>query len=437
MTLTEAAEMTKKSVYFLGIPFAAVFVVWILLGLITSKPDLPDKYITADYMCGQLTQFDMEALPQKASAAKISIETTSGAIPRLPEVVNVFKYTHSSQSLLALEKSQMYAERFGFNTDEYRRISTTEYQWDNAETAQSLIIETGNMNMYLKTDFTNPNVDTLSETLPSEEQAKISAERYLQGKNLLTDDLQDAEKKTYLIQITADGEMRESPSLAEADLIRVDFFREKSLITVEPQYAGADELGPTVQEKLEEVEVTEIENEEQQIKKKVKKYNTDVVNDNPIFGNISVYVGGMDEESYNNYQVFKMDYVHWPIADIACGTYKLLTAQEAVRKVQEGEATLAHLAPKDSDRIIPYEPRAVSSMIILEVDVVYLDQLQRREYLQPIFIIRGEATFDDGRKGTFYYYVPAIDYESIPENAGQAPQDQPTEQPSDQNDSLL
>jgi hypothetical protein len=431
MTLTEAAEITKKSVYFVGIPIAAIFAIWMFLGIINPPAGLPEKYITPDYMCGSLEPFDMQALPQTTGAAKISIETTSGAIPQLPEVVNVFQYAHPGQSLLALEEAKIYAERLEFDPENYRRMSTTQYEWTNPETSQTLVIETGNLNMWMTTDFTDPDVNTYSDTLPSEEQAKSIARTYLQGKNLLTDDFQDGNQKTYLVQITADGQMREATSLAEADLIRVDFFRKKSLITVEPKYVGADELGPTVQEKLEEQEVETITVEGAK-NKKVKKYMTDVINDNPIFGNITVYVGGLEDSSYNNYKVFELEYVNWIIADLPCGTYDLITPEEAVRKVQDGTATLVHLMEKSGDRIIPYEAKSVTKMTILEVDIAYLDKEARQEYLQPVFEIQGEAQFENGSLGIFYYYVPAINYDSIPEDAGQ-PQTEEPENPEEEN----
>jgi hypothetical protein len=419
MTLTEAAALTKKSVYFIGGPVVTIFIIWIILGILNPPQRLPEKYITPDYMCGPLPQFEMKALPQKSSSAKISIETSSsGAVPELVEVVNVFEYDHPGQSLLALEKSQVYAERLDFNPDDYERISTTEYKWEDSKTSRSLTIETGNLNMHLQTDFTDPDVDTFSQTLPSTSQAKTAATDFLRKNNLLTDDLLSADQEAYLIQITASGEMREAPSLGEADLIRVDFFRTKSLITVDPKYIKADEFGPTIQDKLEEEEATTIRPEEGQEVKRVKKINTKVVNDNPIFGNVSVYVGGKDESHTGEYKIFKMDHINWPIAKLACGTYKLISPEEAVRQVQDGNATLAHLAKKNSDRIKPYEAQAVNSMTIFEVDIVYLDKQEKQQFLQPIYMIEGEAIFEDSTKGVFTYYVPAIDYGSIPEDAG-------------------
>lgn len=417
MTLTEAARFTKRSIYYVGIPAAVIFVGWAIIGMLNPKEDLPEKYITPDYLCGQLPEFELKSLSQATSNTTFSIETTSGAIPDLPKVVNVFKYDHPGQSLLALQEAQIIAEKLGFEPEEYTRKSTVEYEWDDKSSHRSVVIETGNLNITMETDYSNPNVDTFSSRLPSEENAQTIARNYLQGNNLLTTDFDEGTQKTYLIQLTSSGEMREAPSLSEADLIRVDFFREKDLITIDPELVGTAEIGSSLSEQLEEEKTSTITEDDET--KEVKKYTTSVVNDSPIFGNISVYLGGTKDENSRDYEVFGLKYRNWPIETLSCGTYLLISPEEAVRQVQEGEATLVYLMEKGGDRIIPYEAKAVNTMTILEVGLSYLDMSEKQDFLQPIFLIRGEAEFESGTFGEFYYYVPAVDYESIPENAGQ------------------
>lgn len=425
MTLTEAAAITKKSVYYIGIPVAIVFVVWGLLGLIKTYEELPQKYISPDNMCGQLPQFELETIAQEVTGVQFSIETTSGAIPDLPKVVNVFQYDHPGQSLLALQEAQIFAEDLGFEPEKFNRVSTTEYEWVDPLKARRLVIETGNLNISLTTDYSSPGVTTSPESLPSEENAKTIAMSYLRAKNLLTEDYNSGSQRTYLIQITADGQMREAPSLSEADLIRVDFFREKDLITIDPSLAGTSEIGSQIGEELEGEKPTTIQ-EVGEKSKEVKRYKTSVLNDSPVFGNISVYVGGIPDESYRQYEIFELEYRNWIVPEFACGTYGLITPDEAVRKVQEGKATLVHLVEKDGDQIIPYESKSVTEMMIFKVDLSYLDMSIKQSYLQPVFVVSGEATLKDGRFCDFYYYVPAIDYDSIPENAGIIETDEPS-----------
>jgi hypothetical protein len=429
MTLTEAAEFTNKAVKFIGIPITLIIVIWFIIRIITTGPNLPDKYITPDYLCGQLPGLELSSFELEAPT-RFSVETTSGAIPDLPEVVNVYKFAHPGQSLLALQESQRTADLLGFEPDSYTRISTTEYEWYNAEMKQTLVIETGNQNLSLTTDFTDPSVTTNSRSLPSEQQAKTVALQYLQQADLLYRDYSQGEQKTYLIQITANGEFREAPSLAEADLVRVDFFREKYLITVDPDLAESEELGSTLQEELVTENPETLETEEGAVQ--VKTYSTTVYNDSPKFGNITVFVGGRKEDNTRgDFQIYGIEYKNWIIGPTACGTYKLISPQEAVRRVQEGDGALVHLLENGEDQIIPYETKDVTEMTILDVSLGYLDTAQKQLYLQPIFVIRGEANFGNDVYGDFYYYVPAVDYESIPENAGETQEPEEPEQPEE------
>lgn len=420
MTLTEAADVTNKAVKIIGLPIGIIIVVWLLFQILTTDPQLPENYITPNYMCGQLPSIELPSLTLD-SPARFSIETTSGAIPDLPQVVNVYKFTHPGQSLLALQEAQRTAELLGFEPDKYTRKNTTEYQWYNPNKKQTLLIETGNQNLSLTTDFTSSSVSTYSRTLPSEEKAKTIAMQYLQKADLLYRDYSQGNQKTYLIQITASGEFREAPSLAEADLVRVDFFRNKYLITVDPELAGSDELGSSLQETLITEDTETLETNEGSVD--VKTYSTKIYNDSPLFGNITVYVGGIkDGQTSGNYEIFGIEYRNWILGSLPCGTYKLISPQEAVRKVQEGEGALIHLLENGADQIIPYETKNVQEMTILDVSLGYLDTSEKQIYLQPIFVVRGEANFGNDIYGEFYYYVPAVDYESIPDNAGTLPE---------------
>ncbi|MBN1618024.1 hypothetical protein JW887_01620 [Candidatus Dojkabacteria bacterium] len=425
MTLTEAAAFTKKSVYFIGIPFLAITLVWIVYRTLVPNSDLPDNYITPDYMCGPLDTITIDSLPVSKSDTTISIETTSGAIPDLPTVVNVFEYAHPGASLSALQESQIIAQNLNFDMEAYTRPTTTEYQWTDTDTAKTLVVETGNLNFDLKTDFSNPNVELNSKTLPSSTERAIEiATTYLQSRSLLTRDYYDGYQKAYLIKLTADGQMREATSISEAQMIRVDFFRKKDLITIDPTLAQTEQIGSSIQNELEDDQTTT-----DQGSTDVKKYTTDILNDSPIFGNISVYIGGQMGEYNSDYQILGINYVNWYLADQPCGTYKLISPDEAVKKVQDGEAALVNLVVKNGDHIAPHENKVVTDMLILDVSLDYYDTKEKQYYLQPIYVIKGEAELDTGEFADFYYYVPAIDYDSIPEDAGIAPVEEETQNP--------
>ena len=416
MTLTEAAELTNKGTKFVLIPAAIITVIWMFIKLLTVQPDIPSNYISPDFLCGPLEELTIEGL-ETTGDITYSIETTSGGIPDLPTVVNVFEYNHPGQSLIALQEAQQTAELLDFDKSKYSRVSLTEYKWTDSINKRTLNIETGNQNLTMTTDFNDPSVNTHKSSLPSEENAKQIAQDFLQNANLLTQDFATGTKITHIVQVGVDGSLSKAPSLNEADLIRVDFTRSRDLITIDPELVEAEELGSTLQDELEEEKVSTITTEDSR-SKEVKRYPTHVFNDSPYFGNISVLVGGMKDANSREYQIFGVEYRNWVIPVLPCGTYQLISAQEAVRRVQSGEAALTYLLEDRGDEIVPYETKKVQSMIINEVTLGYLDKAERQDFLQPVYVISGDAQFDNGVFGDFYYYVPAIDYKAIPADAG-------------------
>ena len=83
---------------------------------------------------------------------------------------------------------------------------------------------------------------------------------------------------------------------------------------------------------------------------------------------------------------------------------------------------MVYLNDKNGDTVAPYKPRKVSKFTILDLALGYYDAPEEQEFLQPIYVFIGEATFSDGRLGRFYFYLPAIDYSII--------QDAPPDTPS-------
>jgi hypothetical protein len=251
--------------------------------------------------------------------------------------------------------------------------------------------------------------------LPNESDAKEFALEFLQQTGLLTQDYSNGYQEVIPVQITANGEFREAESIADADLVRVDLFRYKDIITIAVDESDSTGIGSTLQEQLDQQDTEYVETNGEEIE--VKTYQTKVFTNSPILGNISVYLGGDEYQTEAN--VFAINYSDWIIDDNPCGTYRLITPQAAVTKVQDGDGYLVHLLEEGGDRLVPYEEKTIKALTVYNVDLAYLDLSEEQNYLQPIYYITGEAEFSNGVFGEFYYYVPAIDYDAIPENAGE------------------
>lgn len=422
MTLTEAASFSKKATKLFVLAIVLIMVGWIVFRMINPTLDVPEDYLEPNNMCGVIDELSLNSLAISTPNTNFSIEMASGAIPRIAEVVNVYKYANPGHNLWALEEAQMKAEVLGFDAESYSRTSSTVYKWENSNTYQTLIVDSANQNFTFNTDFENNNIDTLSQYLPNESDAKEIALNFLSQKNLLTQDYRVGYQEVIPIEITTNGEFREAASISDADLIRVDLFRYKDLITVSPELVGTEQIGSTLQEQLEEEESTYVTTDGDE--EEVKQYSTKVLANSPIHGNIQIYLGGNEYSNTSKPNVFAIDYTNWLIGDLPCGTYRLITPQEAVKQVQDGDGYLVHLLEDGGDRLVQYEEKAVKELTIFEVDLVYLDLKEEQNYLHPIYYIYGEAEFDGDVYGEFYYYVPAVNYGAIPENAGTEEQTQ-------------
>lgn len=416
MTLTEAASFTRRALKIFGISVGLIFVGWIIIRLINPSLNVPADYLEPNNMCGVVEELSLTSLEIDTPSTNFDIETASGAIPKIAEVVNVYKYTNPGHLPWSLEQAQMKAEDLDFSPEGYTRTGSTEYKWTNSENSQTLIVDTSSQNFTLTTDFQGSNIDTYSQYLPTETDAKEFSLNYLTQLGLLTNDYKDGYQEVIPIKILPNGEFREEESIADADLVRVDFFRFKDIITIESESESIGGLGSTLQEQLEDQDAQYMETADGE-EIEVKTYATKVLNNNPALGNISVYVGG--HKSGTRSIAFGISYINWIIGDTPCGTYSLISPQAAVKKVQDGEGHLVYLMEEDGDRLAPYEESSISEITVYNVELAYLDLAIEQNYLQPIYSVTGEAKLSNGTYEDFYYYVPAIDYSAIPDNAGQ------------------
>ena len=49
----------------------------------------------------------------------------------------------------------------------------------------------------------------------------------------------------------------------------------------------------------------------------------------------------------------------------------------------------------------------------MDVLIVYYEDREELDYLQPVYLVTGEAIFTDGTKGSFDFFYPAINYEIV------------------------
>ena len=429
MTLTEAGYWTRR----FGVIFLVVFVLFIIGVLIyvnIPSSSTISEYQRANYACTDLKD---DFLKNKLSIPSLTlapgsdlvyeIETRSGKAESLPRIVNVYKYTIAGQSLNSQTEAKLLADRLSFDPDAMQRRGSTEYVWYDNKTYRTLVIEARNLNFTLTTDYSKDVAVNKENKLPTDNEAKQLALTFLSSKGLLFDDLKIVEPYIIPVNIRPDGTLEQAKSRAEAELLRVSFFRNASMISIRSDYTDATKMKNDLEKKGLVSTTDNISTSDGRID--IFNFNTEAVYENMYGPNISILVGprnDLDKQMDNaNKNIYGASYRYWPVTAQPCGTYQLIPAAIAIDAVQKGKGSLIYLNDKNGDEILPYTPRKVRKFTIYDVNIKYYESVNEQKFLQPIYLISGEATFDNGIIGVFHYYVPAIDYEAVENKRIEAP----------------
>lgn len=430
MTLTEAAYWTKRLGLVTGAIVLIIFVVLIII-LNSSKDEIPDEYLTANYSCTDTAdeflenKLNLDSVKLKLGSGSdmlFQIETTSGQIDSLPSIVNVYAFEEQGQSINSQLEATTMAKSLGFDPDLIQRSDDDKtYTWTDTTRDRTLTVDAATLNFNLTTssDHVREITEANESSLPSKTEAESYAVNTLKQANLLDDDYSNdlSIRKTYYVDVNPDGSYSEAASSGEADLIRVDFHRRKSIISILETIENADEMKASLEKKILDEDSVLTESEENVVvgEEKVAMYtfSTYVLNDNPYKPNISVYIGRKENDVDNLEYVYRIDYINWPIEEYPCGTYKLIAPSDAIQQIQDGNGYLTSLILKNGDHIEDYQVKNVTKFVVYDIYIAYYEGSAYEKFLQPIYVVEGEAYLDTGEKAEFVYYVPAVNYDLV------------------------
>lgn len=419
MTLTESAYWTRR------IGVMSIFALFILIGAIflilnLSQEEIPVEYLTPNFACTDYKEEFIEhqlQIPtltlQSGSELIYEIETETGRVDSLPRVINMYKYNNPGQSLNSQNEAKIIAESFGFDPELIQRRGLAEYIWESEQRNQRLVVQARNLNFALSTDFTQPTALPTDTTLPSDDEAASQAKRVLNQSGVLPEDYSNEKPGITYISIQPDGTFSLAPSKSEADLLRVDFYRSKPMITIRSDITGAEQMKETLEERLFDSTTESIFINSEKVE--VYNFSTAIINLDTQKSNIAVYIGPIHDEGSDTAlrSLYGIEYSNWVVEQFPCGTYELISPSIAIDTVQEGRGSLVYLNDRNGDTVIPYQPKQVSKFTIFNVTLGYYDGPTEQEFLQPVYIVSGEATFPDSSIGQFHYYVPAINYDGV------------------------
>jgi hypothetical protein len=130
MTLTEAAHWTKRLIWFVLAGFLLLFLI-VLIFINKSRPQQLPQYLTADFACTE-TREDFVAhkltIPSieyilESSPDAFKLETQTGRIEQIPQIINVYRYDNPGQILTAQNEAKALASSLGFRARKIYKAS--------------------------------------------------------------------------------------------------------------------------------------------------------------------------------------------------------------------------------------------------------------------------------------------------------------------------
>jgi len=276
---------------------------------------------------------------QQTVEFEYALETIDGTPPNLGDRTQVYFMPSFRRSLLGLELANQQAIYMNLPFQP-EKIDEQNYRWTSSSPPITLNqnITTGSL-IYILDWFQSPQIFNRSYQFPNQTQVIKEARQILSRFRLNQTDLEGGQAQvTYLKKSNNTLIPALSPSDAEA--VKVDLFR-----------APINELP--------------------------------VIPSNPSQALVSI--------TFTNTRdgIIKIDYIHYPVDLEKSSDYPLKTTAQAWQELKENQAYIASF-PFNADQVIT----------IREIELSYFESSAPANYLQPIYIFRGD--------NNFIAYIPAI-----------------------------
>lgn len=354
MTLTEFKQVLHRTLVVLVIFLAAYFSFGAVWGRI--KPVLfPPKVPPPEVAFGKLPPLELPSLPLKEGASPgYIVDTKTGRLPgNLPDRLKVYQVEVPTPSPLSGQRAEDLAKKLGFS-GEPNRISSSEYSFEDRKGNRTLRADITAGNFLLETDIKKLAEEDLKQP-PSKAAAVERAKNFLRGFDLLSSDYEGGRTEATYLRIEGET-LRKVQSLSEAQLTRVDLYRE-----VEEQPI----FGPR-----------------------------------PLEGLISVVLTEKQEPFVR--------YSFWAVDVLMSSTYPLKPIAEAWAQLDAGQARLVFLGPVKGDPFASYTPLAPQKIYVREIYLAYFDSEKFKEYLQPIYVFEGIGLTEKREQLKYVAYVSAV-----------------------------
>jgi hypothetical protein len=332
VTLTKAAYWARFFVKYGTMGIASIILVLFLgkTGWSLWKAAHPDPPPPPDMAFGRIPRVQF---PDKNKVNhEFVLETPDGTLPDFGDRVKIYFIPRSSSTILALENAKLLAKDFDF-AGEPKKINEGVYEFEGF-LGYVLTVNALSGNFDLKYQYLNDQTLMRSGMLPGKDEAIQTAKAFLNRGRKLAEDLDQGTSSVSYYKIMP-GKLEEAASLSEADLLRVDFFRDKV----------ADEF-----------RVVSVEADK---------------------ASVSVLISGSQDEKR---RVVEVDYRYVPVDESKLATYPIKPIDVAWGEVKAGQ-------------YYPAEDVENGTVIIRRVEMAYFEPLVGTNFFQPVFLFEGDKGF--------------------------------------------
>lgn len=338
-SLTYTADVSRKLIKYGGSGLIAFVLLWSIISMSIKAYQLAHpKYIPPTVRYGALPKM---VFPEKQFEKKnFTFEFLNDKVPTFSDQAKVYITYRSATKILALEEGKKIARQFGFESDS-NELGEGIYEFKNEKTNKTLTLNVLAGDFKLQYPYLEDQSILDSKNVPNKDRAIELASTFLQSGNKYTDDLKNGEKKISYWQIS-DGTLKSVLAQSEANVVKVDFYRQ-----------NLEDRWPIVSPQSGEASV-------------------------------SVLVSGSD---LTDKQIIGVNFKYANIDRESFSTYPIKTVQQAIDSLTTGSYW-------------PSSDVSTTDVIIREVNLAYYEPVTLTQFVQPIFVFKGD--------NNFIAFVPAV-----------------------------
>ena len=333
--LTETSYYARRAINWLILGVIAYILLRIIWAIMISAIMylFPPKAPPPNHAFGVLPRVKFPDQASPSATITFKLETIEGNVPRASESATVYFMPKQAANLLALPRTQQFADKLRFNPKEIQETKNL-YRFNDQEfPLRTLRYDIITNNFTLQYAYGYDQSIFTRETLTTD-AAMQEAKNFFSNNSLMPSDFsQDNFSASYLTLVG--DRLTDTPSITQANATRVNTRR--SNIGGVPIYYPDPEISP-----------------------------------------ISIVFSGSPIEKK---KILSVSYTYWPIEYQTHATYKIKQSQLAWQELQKGGGYIAHY------------PKEGTTITVRSVHLGYYDSVTPQTYLQPIFVFEGDDGF--------------------------------------------